>query len=455
MIRRTGAGRRLPRAKRPAVVLVLLALTAAACSGGGEATEAEDRPVTVLGTWTAGQEDAFRELLDRSGVDYVYQGTAAQREVLLSQVKSGNPPDIAVMASPGELADYVREGELQPLDGLYEPSQYGEPWQPRVSGTRQNYMVPVKADLKSIVWYSKDAPPEKDRRPAADDWCIGMGDDGASGWPGTDWIEDILLQQTDGTQTYEEWAGGVRNWTSRPIADAWRTWGRMLARDRTTEGGHPAAERALSNDHRGEPGSSGLLFGGGRKPRGAERAPECSLEHQGSFARTFYGEKHAADARFVPSSELLPGGPYGRGRQQQRHEVSADFAAMFTSTPASRKLMAYLASSGVQQRWVRSNRPPVHSFSANSGVHDRSYDDATSRDISSRLTDQDSVRCLDASDTMPPAVRDAFYEAALRFLTRPASDPHRLLKDIQTVQNVERRKLKLDDGEKWMTDICG
>ncbi|WP_346777269.1 extracellular solute-binding protein [Streptomyces sp. HNM0575] len=441
---------------RPAVALVLLALTAAACSGGGTGTEAEDRPVTVLGTWTAGQEDAFRALLDKSGVDYVYQGTAAQREVLLSQVKSGSPPDIAVMASPGELADYVREGELQPLDGLYEPSQYGEPWQPRVSRTRQNYMVPVKADLKSIVWYREDEPP-RGGTPPAEDWCIGMGDDGASGWPGTDWIEDILLQQGHGTETYEKWAGGVQSWTSRPVADAWRTWGAMLTRERGPKDRYPAAERALSNDHRGEPGSSGLLFGGGKKPlgaRGEKRAPECSLEHQGSFARTFYGRKHAADARFVRSSGLLPGGPYGKG-QQQRHEVSADFAAMFTSTPASRKLMAYLASAAVQQRWVRTNEPPVHSFSANSGVDDRSYEDAVSRSISARLTDQDSVRCLDASDTMPPAVRDAFYETALRFLTRPARDPHDLLEDIQRVQDVEREKLGLGDGEKWMTDVCG
>ncbi|MFE3187099.1 hypothetical protein ACFXKR_40610, partial [Streptomyces violascens] len=51
-------------------------------------------------------------------------------------------------------------------------------------------------------------------------WCIGMGDDGASGWPGSDWIEDLILQ-TAGPVLYERWATGALKWTDAPVVNAW------------------------------------------------------------------------------------------------------------------------------------------------------------------------------------------------------------------------------------------
>lgn len=427
---------------RSGITVLVLVLTATACSGGAEpgGSEAGDRPVKVLGPWTGKQEDAFRALLDKSKVDYIYQGTAAQREVLLSQVQAGTPPDIAVMPNVGELADYARDGQLRSLEGLYEPTRYGPPWVPRASGTGHSYWVPVKADLKSIVWHRSDDGPPAERPPRIDEWCVGMGDDGASGWPGSDWIEDILLQRY-GPRLYARWAGGAEKWTSERVESVWRGWGTLLKQS------SGKAKRALLTDHRGEAGKDGLLYSGGRRT-----SSPCTLEHQGSFARTFYDDK-AAGARFTLSHTLLPGGPYPeRGR-----EVSADYAAMFTRTDQSQKLLRYLASADVQQRWAKQNKPPVYPFSANSGVSDRTHDDRTSQRIATLLTDEKAARCLDASDTMPPAVRDAFYEATLRFMSNP-DDPRPLLKGIQKVQQVEQDKLRAQgelrkDGT-WMTGVC-
>ena len=79
------------------------------------------------------------------------------------------------------------------------------------SGAPQFYAVPYKADLKSLVWYSpdnfKDAGYEvpktfEDLQKLTDKivadgktpWCIGLGSGGATGWPATDWVEDIMLR---------------------------------------------------------------------------------------------------------------------------------------------------------------------------------------------------------------------------------------------------------------------
>lgn len=429
---------------RALLAALLLSLTAAACGVPG-LDAGEDRPVSVLGAWTGDQERAFRKLLDKAGVAYTYQGTAAQREVLLSQVQSGNPPDIALLPSPGELADYARDGQLESLEGLYDPEEYGGkgPWQPAASGAPGNFWVPVKADVKSIAWHRAGSP-----RPdgtTVGQWCLGMRDDGASGWPGSDWIEDIVLQRF-GTQVYEQWAGGVLSWRDPRIAEAWRLWGGLLAQDRA------AAKRALLTDHRGAAGSDGLLFGGG--PRGSR---SCALEHQGTFAPFFYHER-ASDARFVSSRALLPGGPYMYAGPE-RSEVSADFAALFKVSGGDsadrRKLLSFLASEAGQREWAGE----LPYFSANSAVRTGGErQDTESEKIAQRLTDPRSERCLDASDVMPPAVRDAFAEGILRFLSSPGSDPTPRLKAIQSVQQAERAKLtknaQLSPHAPWMTGIC-
>ncbi|MFQ3559316.1 extracellular solute-binding protein [Streptomyces gramineus] len=395
------------------VVLVVMALVAAGGLVAAWARHDDGEPVTILGTWTGDQADRFEAVLRDFGIPFRYQGTAAQREVLLSKVQSGEPPDIVIMPGIGELAEYADQNRLEPLNGLYDPGQYGAPWNATGTASSSVYWVPVKADLKSIVWYRRGEKPA-DRPAPLRSWCIGMGDDGASGWPGTDWIEDLVLQRA-GTDVYARWAlgsGGTRWWRSDAVRSAWQAWAGLLAQDRAR------ARHALLTDHRGAPDGDGLLFAGWGG---------CELEHQGSFARSFYrGE--AAHADLTDSAPLLPGG----GRVQA-HEVTGDFAALFSDRPQARELVRRLASRDGQQEWATS----ADFFSANREVTPR--DDEVAHEIAERL--REGPRCLDASDVMAPAVRDAFYEAALQTIARVADgqDPGTagLLRDLQRVQDAQ------------------
>ncbi|MGW4020963.1 ABC transporter substrate-binding protein [Streptomyces sp. NPDC005009] len=395
-------------------VVVMLLITA-----GGMvvvwAQHDDEEPVTILGTWTAEQEEQFEDVLRGFGVPFRYQGTAAQREVLLSKVQSGEPPDIVIMPGLGELAEYAESGLLEPLDEFYEPREYGAPWMSAGSSSGHVYWVPVKADLKSIVWYREGEKPG-DAPAALRSWCIGMGDDGASGWPGTDWIEDLVLQR-EGPEVYEKWAlgtGGVKWWRSDPVRTAWEAWAGLLRQDER------AAEDALLTDHRGAPDGHGLLFD---SPRGG-----CSLEHQGSFALSFY-RSEAKHARLMDSAPLLPDG----GDRVRAREVTGDFAALFSDRPEAQELIGKLASKEGQQAWA--DRAGV--FSANRQVTPRG--DAVKGEIARRL--REGPRCLDASDVMAPAVRDAFYEAVLLTIARAAAgrdpDVPGLLQDVQRVQDAQ------------------
>ncbi|MFE7835539.1 carbohydrate ABC transporter substrate-binding protein [Streptomyces sp. NPDC057474] len=397
-------------------VLVLLVVLLLVSAGSMVAvwSQRDDEPVTILGPWTDEQGEQFENVLRGFGIPFEYQGTAAQREVLLSKVQSGEPPDIAIMPGVGELAEYAGQKRLKSLNGLYAEEEYGAPWKP-VAGPQQDaYWVPVKADLKSIVWYREGDRPASSPAALAS-WCIGMGDDGASGWPGSDWIEDLVLQR-EGPDTYGKWALGDDEvpWTGAAVRSAWEAWAGLLRQD------EEAARRALLTDHRGDPAKYGLLFDG---PEG------CALEHQGSFARSFYRDKRQ-QAGLMDSAPLLPGGGY----RVRAHEVTGDFAALFSDRPQARDLIERLASREGQQKWADS----ADVFSANRRVRPR--DRPLEQEIAKRLTGT-GPRCLDASDVMPPAVRDAFYEAVLLTIARAAAgedlDVPGLLTDVQKVATAQ------------------
>lgn len=407
---------------RPQALLLalVLLLTTAGCGLAAPGGSDAEPKVTILGPWTGAQEDRFTDVLDGFGIPYTYQGTAATREVLLAEVQAGNPPDIAILPGVGELVEYAAEGRLNRLGDLYDGKEYGTPWRPAAQGLADDLWVPLKADLKSIVWYRDgEAPPPHPAPLSA--WCAGMGDDGSSGWPGSDWIEDLLLQQA-GPALYARWATGDLDWTADYVVTAWTTWAGLLSQ------GSRAQRRAiLESDHRGPEGGNGLLFGGG-----------CTVEHQGSFARSFYGDRQDR-AVFTDSARLLPGGPY----KVRGHEVSADFAALFGGGDAARALIRRLASEKAQEEWGREGGV----FSANSAVPARKGE--VEKQVSGRLTGQGVPLCLDASDVMPAAVRDAFYEAVLLTVAHPDEPVRARLEGIQKVQDAQPATIPR------LTGVCG
>ncbi|MGA6155704.1 ABC transporter substrate-binding protein [Stenotrophomonas sp. NPDC087984] len=404
--------------------------------GAGDTSGWQSRgSVSVLASWTGPEGHGFRELLDtftrRTGVHVDYQGTTALREVLSSEVASGTPPDIAVLPSSGELAAYAGQRQLTPLDQVIpsrERTAYGQLWTPRLSANGSVYGIAVKADLKSIVWYDRDR-----RRPgtlaalATDgrQWCVGMGDDATSGWPGTDWIEDLLLQQ-QGRSVYQDWATGGLPWTDPRMRRAWASWGSLFGRD--------TARTALITDFR-KAGSK--LFG---------TDPPCALEHQGSFIRSGYPHPEKADFTF--SRGLLPDADRG----STAREVSGDFAAMFRDTPQAQELMRYLVSADAQRTWGRGTATKsTHPFFANPDVPlDAQGDDEVDRNIAKALRDSASL-CLDASDAMPTRMRLAFQRAALTYLSDTTRQPDGLLRSLEKV----RQGLRGARDQPWLPRVCG
>jgi alpha-glucoside transport system substrate-binding protein len=88
-------------------------------------------------------------------------------------------------------------------------------------GTPALYAFPYKIDVKSLVWYVPEnfedagyevpqtmedlkALTEQIVADGGTPWCIGLGSGGATGWPATDWVEDMMLR-TQPADVYDQW----------------------------------------------------------------------------------------------------------------------------------------------------------------------------------------------------------------------------------------------------------
>jgi alpha-glucoside transport system substrate-binding protein len=431
-----------------ALALVLVSLAASIhCASSGSET------VTVLASWTGAEQDDFGKILKsftaKTGIQVDFEGTRALNEVLLSSVKRGAAPDVAV-SSPGQLARYQRDGDLYPVNDALgkEIADYLKPsLLPLPSaGSKMVYAVPVKANLKTIVWFDPanlpginvSNPPgtwaalgaaAAGRGPAP--WCMGLGDPPNSGWPGADWIQDVILRQS-GVGTYQEWAAGRLPWTSAAVRNAW-----VFLGDLVTRSVHGGAGAARFSDFKA-PGTA--MF---------KSPPGCFLEHQGSFQMGFYesaqlppGAARAKDGHPQPGVDFdfFPFPSFGGADTHQ--VVQPDLAAMFRNTDAARQLVHFLASREGQSVWP--GIPGQGGFSMDRQVGDAAYKDRVSVRIAKRLSA--GGLCFDARGVMPPVMGDAFDRAVLEYV----SDTGQLDSILQKLDAVRGALQK----EPWPSVLC-
>jgi alpha-glucoside transport system substrate-binding protein len=417
---------------RIAGALVLIALVAAAGGGPGTASSspAPARTVTVVASWTDQEQRDFEQVLQpfetRTGIKVNYTGTRALDQLLQSDIQQGNPPDLAILPSPGTLLSYQELGYLHPLDTVLsqrEIAAYGPEWLNVMElGTSHLYTLPVKAALQNLLWYNpkqlpKDSVPGRTQPPSwsrltalehtitADGgtpWCLGLDSPPTSGWLGTDWIGDILLHQS-GTAAYQAWADGSLRWTSPQVRAAWRAWGSLVAGSKQVHGGSTGA---LLTD-----------WAGAGQPMFA-KSPGCSLQYVPSFItveyQRFSGQPQPGTGYdFFPSP--MTGLPNSTpGASSDAWAVSADLLGMFNDTPDARLLVQYLASESAQRIW-----PGIKAGGATSAdgqVPIGAYPDQVSAAIATIMTKRDQTLCFNASDLMPATMQNAFYQGVMEFL---------------------------------------
>ncbi|GAA2264268.1 MULTISPECIES: ABC transporter substrate-binding protein [Kitasatospora] len=417
-------------ALRLLLVLTLLAASAS-CLGGSS----DRRVLTILTPWTGDVEkDSFQAVLTafeaKTGITINASPTRALDQVLRTDVQKGEAPDLSVMANPGTLRSYAQQGDLVPLDRFQDKtlgrrlvdqlkSDYGPQWyRLGEAGTSDPYAVVVKASVKSLIWYGPQRlgtqPPDSWAglvgasqsivKRGETPWCLAVADPPNSGWPGTDWIEDILLHQS-GPDAYTSWVDGKLNWSSPQVSSAWETWGQTVTAPGAVHGDRLTA--LLTN------------YGEGAHPL-FTALPGCYLEHGALVTADAAAPSKPVpgkDYDFAPFPDLQP-------MRTPACEVSGDLVSMFRDSPEAEQFMAFPASPQAQQIWPA--RQLESAFSANRTVTTQmasSYaTDSVARRIDELLTSPATL-CFDASDSMPSTMAAAFNHAVLDYLNDPTQLP--------------------------------
>jgi alpha-glucoside transport system substrate-binding protein len=433
---------------KSARIMMAAVLAAAVC--GCSASAGNGGSVSIMVGFPSGPElSAFQAVINaferQYGITVTIETTRALSQELGADLQEGDPPDVAALPSIGAVRQYAANGKLKPLGNLVSRTDYGPVWSDLMRsgpGGATVYAAPVKVDVKSLIWYDPEvfrahgyAVPatwsqllslEKSVEAAGGSpFCLGMASPPTSGWPGADWIADILLSQY-GPGIYQAWVDGTLPWTSGPVKQSWLTWGRLIGAGRAVYGGSGyALTTSVDRDH---PDAGG-----------------CYLEHGTLFDETLpwkdnkHGLPETPQLKFGINYGFFPfpfpfpstGPPTGPSTGAARPapiQVSGDFIGMFNDTPQARKLIGYLLSTAVQQRLVES--PGSDGFSADIKVPLSAYDhdDPAMRPLAEML--RRGELCFGAADAMPPNLETAFDQAILEYLADPGALTSRILPEL-------------------------
>jgi len=261
--------------------------------------------ISVFGPWRGDDQQLVESIIayfeEATGATISYASSESYEQQIVIDTEAGSPPNVAVLPQPGLIANLVSKGFVEPLGEetetwLRENYSAGDSWVslgtfPGPDGEERLYAFPYKIDVKSLVWYSPDnfddagydVPQTMEELKALNDqivedggtpWCIGLGSGGATGWPATDWVEDLLLR-TQPPEVYDQWVTNEIPFDDERIVAAIDEFGEFARNDDYVAGG---AGAVASIDFRDSP--DGLF----------SSPPQCYMHKQASFIPTFFPE---------------------------------------------------------------------------------------------------------------------------------------------------------------------
>ena len=407
--------------------LSVSALVLAGCAGaGGNAALSEDDILTEInecvGTYEGETveiyttiiepestlfEESFVDFEECTGIDIEWNGSQEFEAQIAVRVEGGTAPDLAIFPQPGLLAafpdDLVAASPAleSSVDTNYTPDwkNYGT-----VDGTF--YAAPLGANVKSFVWYSPktfadngwDIPTTWDELLALSDeivasdydgtaWCAGFGSGDATGWPGTDWMEDLMLR-FQSAETYDQWSGQADErlpFNAPEVAEVLGEAGKILKNPDYVGDVASIATTSFSE------GGAGIVDG------------SCAMHRQASFLGGIlvgdYGATvvgpDATDVEGGISTFYFP----GVSADQTPALGGGEFVGAFSDAPATQVVQYYLTT----PEWNNAKAALGGWFSANLGLDTANVEDPVNKVAVEILQNATTFR-FDGSDVMPAEV---------------------------------------------------
>jgi len=270
-----------------------------------EAHDFGGEQLTIFGPWLAGEGAAFEKLVayfnEAANVDGRYTGSDSLEQQIVIDAEAGSAPNLTSFPQPGLAANMAERGFLTPLaegtgDWVRENYAAGQSWvdlgtYEGEDGQEDLYGFFFNVNVKSLVWYipenfedaGYEIPETMEELKALTEqivadgetpWCIGLGSGGATGWPATDWVEDLMLR-TQPPEIYDEWVSNDMPFDDPRVIAAIDEFGWFARNDAHVAGGSSVV---ASTDFRDSP--KGLF----------DVPPQCYMHRQASFIPAYFPE---------------------------------------------------------------------------------------------------------------------------------------------------------------------
>ncbi len=385
--------------------------------------------LTIAGPWLGPDQELLESMLAyfelATGIDAKYVGSDAFEIQVRIDAESGSAANVSAFPQPGLAADLAKLGQLAPLteaDATWLQENYaaGQSWVDLSTfvgpdGNPALFGFFYKIDVKSLVWYSPEnfedagyAVPETmedlkalTEQMAADGvtpWCIGLGSGAATGWPATDWVEDMMLR-VNTPADYDAWVSNGLKFNDPKVVAAIEEFG-WFVQDAYVAGGKGAV---ATTDFRDSP--KGLF----------SSPPQCMMHRQASFIPAFFPEGTAmgvdADFFYFPSYA---------GKDLGKPVLGAGTVFAITKdSPTARAFIDWLKVPLAHEIWMAQKG----FLTPHKGVNVELYGDATLKKMGGILLGADTFR-FDGSDLMPGAIgAGAFWTGMVDYTGgKPAQD---------------------------------
>jgi len=365
--------------------------------------------VTMFGSILSPESDSLNkswaDFQTCTGITIQYTGSNSFEQDLPVKVNGGNAPNLAIIPQPGLLQQMVATKTVKnpPAGTVANEANWNAAWKGYGSVNGTFYAAPMSANMKSLVWYSptyfKDngytvpttwadmmalsAKMASNMTGTAKPWCGGIGSGTASGWPATDWLEEVVLGSFGG-QVYDDWISHKVKFSDPQIQTAMKTVADWLQNPAWVNGGVGNVQTIATTTFQ----DAGLPI----------LKNQCGMLQQASFYEAQWpkGTKVAADgdvfAFKLPAVDPSITNPV---------EGGGEFVTAFADDPATQAVQNYLSS----PQWANSRIKVAPGWvSANEKVDQSLYTDPIDQLSAKYLADSTATFRFDASDAMPAAV---------------------------------------------------
>ena len=344
-------------------------------------------------------QTAWKDFTECTGVKIKIEGSNQFEALLPVRVKGNNAPDLAFIPQPGLLAKLVETGKVKLAPGpvIANVNKYwSKSWKDYGTVKGKFYAAPFGSNMKSLVWYSPKqfkaagyAVPSTwaqltalADKMAADGkiaFCGGIGSGGATGWPATDWVEQMVLREY-GSQVYNDWVSHKVKFSDPKIVAAMEKVAAWMQNPKWVGNVKGIATTSFQDAGKGIPDG------------------KCMMLQQASFYGNIIAESGAsikadgdAFAFYLPPTNSKVTVPVVGG---------GEFTAAFASRREVVAVQTYLSSATFATSRVQLD----NWISANSGVPLAAYKNAVDKLSAQYLANPKSTFGFDASDLMPAAV---------------------------------------------------